>query len=90
MSQKKGKITEQFLLMSQVGNERKANQLYAMNIEGDFTQPNIIYSEKKLYFKYFWERNVPILPLDKELILTSGSSLPLNFSLKLAPPFSVS
>ena len=44
MSQKKGKISEQFLLMSQVGNERKGSQLYAMNIEGDFTQPTIIYS----------------------------------------------
>ena len=54
MSQKKGKIVEQFFLMSQVGSERKANQLCAMNIEGDFTQPNIIYSEKKLFFKYFW------------------------------------
>lgn len=76
--------------MSQVGNERKANQLYAMNIEGDFTQPNINYSEKKLFFKYFWERNIPVLPLDRDLILTSGSNLPLNFALKLAPPFSVS
>jgi hydrocephalus-inducing protein len=90
MSQKKGKISEQFLLLSQVGNERKANQLYAMNIEGDFTQPNINYSEKKLYFKYFWERNVPILAIEKDLILTSGSNLPLNFALKLSPPFAVS
>jgi hydrocephalus-inducing protein len=90
MSQKKGKIVEQFQLMSQVGSERKATQLYAMDIEGDFSQPNIIYSEKKLSFKYFWERNVPVLPLEKELVLTSGSTLPLNFSLKLAPPFSVS
>lgn len=65
MSQKKGKIAEQFLLMSQVGTERKATQLYTMSIEGDFTQPNIIYSEKKLYFKYFWERNVPAIPLEK-------------------------
>lgn len=61
-----------------------------MNIEGDFTQPNINYSEKKLFFKYFWERNIPVLPLDRDLILTSGSNLPLNFALKLAPPFSVS
>ena len=90
MSQKKGKISEQFLLMSQVGNERKGSQLYAMNIEGDFTQPTILYSEKKLLFKYFWERNVPVLPLDRDLILTSGSNLPLNFALKVSPPFSVS
>jgi hydrocephalus-inducing protein len=65
MSQKKGKISEQFLLMSQVGTERKANQLYAMTIEADFTQPNINYSEKKMHFKYFWEKNVPIVPIEK-------------------------
>ena len=65
MSQKKGKISDIFLLMSQVGTERKAEQLYAMNIEADFTQPNIIYSERKINFKYFWEKNFPILPLEK-------------------------
>ena len=89
MSQKKGRLSEQFLLMSQVGAERKANQLLAMNIEAEFTQPNIIYSEKKIFFKYFWERNVPIVPIEKELIFTSGSNLPLNFNLKVNAPFAV-
>lgn len=63
MSQKKGNISEQFLLMSQVGNERKANQLKVMNIEGEFTQPNIIYSEKKINFKYVWEKSIQTVPL---------------------------
>lgn len=26
-----------------------------MLIEGEFTQPNLIYSEKKLNFKYVWQ-----------------------------------
>jgi hydrocephalus-inducing protein len=90
MSQKKGKITEEFNLLSQVGNERQANQLKAMLIEGEFTQPNLIYSEKKIHFKYVWEKNVPTLPLEKVLELTSGSTLPLDFHLKVSPPFSVS
>jgi hypothetical protein len=34
MSQKKGKIIEEFNLLSQVGNERKPNQLKTMVIEG--------------------------------------------------------
>ena len=41
-------------------------------------------------FKYFWEKNVPILPIEKELVLTSGSNLPLNFNLKVNTPFGVS
>jgi hypothetical protein len=56
-----------------------------MTIEADFTQPNIIYSEKKIYFKYFWERNVPIIPLEKELALTRDlaylSTSPSNLAL---------
>jgi hypothetical protein len=34
MSQKKGKIIEEFNLLSQIGNERKPNQLKSMLIEG--------------------------------------------------------
>lgn len=55
MSQKKGKISEEFNLLSQVGNDRKANVLKTMIIEGDFIQPNLLYSEKKLNFKYLWD-----------------------------------
>jgi hydrocephalus-inducing protein len=33
---------------------------------------------------------VPIIPIEKELVLTSGSNLPINFNLKVNPPFAVS
>ena len=61
-----------------------------MNIEGEFTQPNIIYSEIKMNFRYVWEKNVSVIPLEKELVLTSGASLPMNFVLKTSMPFSIS
>lgn len=76
-----------------MGTERKANQLKVMSIEGEFTQPNLIYSEKKLNFKYVWQiedKEVKVPVLEKTLELTSGSSLPLDFTLKVSPPFSVS
>ena len=41
-------------------------------------------------FKYIWEKNVPAIPLERELILTSGASLPMNFTLKTVMPFSIS
>lgn len=31
-----------------------------------------------------------VVPLEKELILTSGATLPMNFTLKTALPFSIS
>ena len=64
-----------------------------MMIEGEFIQPNIVYSEKKLNFKYVWDvpdKDIKVPPLEKILELTSGSSLPLDFNLKVTPPFSVS
>jgi hydrocephalus-inducing protein len=53
-STKKGKISEQFQLISQIGTERKPNILKTMTIEGEFIQPNLIFSDKKLTFKYKW------------------------------------
>jgi hypothetical protein len=93
MSQKKGRIVEEFALLSQVGNERKPNQLKTMVIEGEFTQPNLMYSDKKLAFKHVWnvaDKDTKVPQLEKTLELKSGSSLPLDFALKVASPFSVS
>ena len=60
-----------------------------MTIDGEFIQPNLSYSEKKMNFKYFWEKNVEALPIEKTLEITSGCSLPLNFNLKVALPFTI-
>ena len=58
-SQKKGKINESFNLNSLIGNDRKVNQLLTTYIDGDFIIPVLTFSEKKLFFKYSWEKNVP-------------------------------
>ena len=79
MSTRKGKISEEFWLNAQAGNERKTNTLYQTIIEGEFIQPGLIYSEKRLYFKYSWEKNIPFMPISKNLEITCGSQLPVNF-----------
>lgn len=88
-SVKKGKISETFWLNSQAGNERKTNTLYVTNVEGEFILPNLIFSERRLFFKYSWEKNVPFMPISKNLELSCGSQLPVNFMLKVTPPFSI-
>ena len=77
------------MLQSCVGNERKSNVLYTTTIEGDFIKPTLVCSEKKLFFKYSWEKNIPFMPISKTLEMTCGSSLPVNFSLKCGAPFSI-
>jgi hydrocephalus-inducing protein len=48
-----------------------------------------VFSDRKLTFKYKWEKDVPFAPIAKTLEMTSGSALPLNFSLKVVPPYFV-
>lgn len=84
-----GKIPEVYMLQSCVGSERKSNVLYTTTIEGDFIKPTLVCSERKLFFKYAWEKNVPFMPISKTLELTCGSSLPVNFTLKCGAPFSI-
>lgn len=60
-----------------------------MTIEGEFIQPTLIFNEKKLNFKYKWEKDVHFSPISKTLEMTSGSALPLNFTLKVQPPYFV-
>jgi hydrocephalus-inducing protein len=56
--------------------------LYTTTVEGEFIQPTLLFSERKLYFKYVWEKGVPFMLISKELELTCGSQLPVNFTLK--------
>jgi len=72
-----------FFLNAQVGNERKTNTLYTTTVEGDFILPTLVFSEKKMNFKYSWEKNVPFQPISKNLEITCGSALPVNFSMKV-------
>jgi len=49
----------------------------------------LVFSEKNLYFKYTWEKNIQFLPISRNLELTCGSQQPVNFNLKVQPPFSI-
>lgn len=82
-STKRGKINEIFFLNSTIGNERKTNTLYTTTVEGEFIQPTLVFSEKKLHFKYSWEKNVPFSHISKNLEITCGSALPVNFFIKV-------
>lgn len=64
--------------------------LYTTTVDGEFIKPTLKFSEKKLYFKYTWEKNVPFAPISKNLDIVSTAALPTNFMLKYSPPFSIS
>ncbi|EGR28756.1 hypothetical protein IMG5_169530, partial [Ichthyophthirius multifiliis] len=86
---KTGKFQEQFILNSVIGNDRKSHQLYQTTIEGEFIRPTLKFNEKKIYFKYIWEKNVPFMQISKDLEITCISILKTNFMLKTIPPFSI-
>ena len=85
-----GKFTETFMLNTQYGNDRKSNPIGTCYIKGNFIEPTIAFNVPRLYFKYSWERNVPINPLQKTLDLTCTSDLPTNFTLRTQTPFQIS
>ena len=86
----KGKISEQFSLTSTTGEERKQTELHKSTFEGEFINPSLLFSAPKLNFKYVWEKNVPFMHIAKNLEITCGSLLPVNFTLKVQTPFSIS
>lgn len=73
-----------------VGNDRKENCIVTTIIEGLFINPSVSFSAEKLFFKYSWAKNVPLMPISKNLEITCNSELPTRFLLKYAPPFSIS
>ena len=89
-STKKGKLSETFQLMAQIGKERKSNLLLSTTIEGNFLIPSLSFSEQRIHFKYIWTKDIPMMPISKTLEITCNSILPANFSMKSITPFSIS
>jgi hydrocephalus-inducing protein len=84
-----GKISEQFILTTTAGNERKTNTLFVSTFEGEFTKPTLVFSKKTLNFRYVWEKNVEPVTLSQDLEITCASPLPVVFSLYIDTPFTV-
>ena len=78
-----------YKLNASVGNDRKEAPIVTSRLEGNFINPSLIFSESKLLFPYSWAKNVPLMPISKNLEITCGCELPTRFLLKVAPPFSI-
>jgi hydrocephalus-inducing protein len=48
----------------------------------------LAFNFSKLEFKYLWEKNVPSLPITKELVIKNTGPLGTTITLKIDPPFS--
>eukprot|EP01083_Nonionella_stella_P070445 188492_1 len=88
-STEEGVITEVWECGVFVGKARKAITVFKPELRCNFLKPLIEFSNKKLYFEYFYEENVLIKPLTKPLKLKNISLLPLVFMIKCPIPFSV-
>ena len=84
-----GEISENLICTSLVGNERKEKTVFECNLKGKFINPLLQFTESTVYFKYIWQKSVPIEPLSKDISITCGALLPANFLLKCTPPFSI-
>lgn len=83
-----GKMMEPWQCQVQIGNDRKPKPVYNSNVFGNFITPNLAFNFSKLEFKYLWEKNVPSLPITKELVIKNTGPLGTTITLKIDPPFS--
>lgn len=84
----KGRISEQFVCTTVVGGETKPKEAYKTTCVGEFIGPQLEYSDPKLNFKYKWEKNVPAMPIPKNLDISNVGNLATTITLKIVPPFS--
>jgi hydrocephalus-inducing protein len=54
---------------------------------GDFIGPQLEYSDPKLMFKYKWEKNIPAMPIRRDLSISNIGDLSTSVTLKVIPPF---
>ncbi len=88
-STKLGNQKSTWKLNVSVGNDRNETCIVTTVLEGTFINPSVSFSQDKLFFKYSWAKNVPLMPISKTLDITCNSELPTRFLLKYAPPFSI-
>ena len=88
-STKIGNQKSNWKLNVSIGNDRKETGILNSLIVGTFIIPSVACVPEKLYFKYSWAKNVPLMPISKTLDITCNSELPTRFLLKYAPPFSI-
>lgn len=84
-----GNISENFVLTSAVGTDRKSNTLFVSKLEGQFIKPVLQFSKKNLEFKYIWNKNEEPSIMSQNLEIYSPGPLPTCFSLHIEPPFEV-
>jgi Flagellar-associated PapD-like len=84
-----GNISENLTCTSLVGSERKEKIVFECNLKGQFIDPFLQFTENTVFFKYVWQKGMPIEPLSKEIEITCVALLPANFLLKCTPPFSI-
>jgi hydrocephalus-inducing protein len=70
------------------GADRKPKIAYNAQIQGEFINPQLNFSEAKLFFKYLWEKGVPSMPISKNLDITNTGPLSTAMNLLIDPPFS--
>eukprot|EP00397_Hematodinium_sp_SG-2012_P000030 GEMP01000030.1.p1 GENE.GEMP01000030.1~~GEMP01000030.1.p1 ORF type:complete len:4608 (+),score=1069.56 GEMP01000030.1:10-13833(+) len=87
MCPRPGQISEILQCTELVGSDRSGKVVFKTEMCGDFVAPLLQLSSTTLHFKYFWERDVPIEMMTKELRMTNVSPLDIKFWLKLQPPF---
>lgn len=84
-----GRASESLYCEARVGKEKHTRQVFKTEATAEFVAPLLCFSRPEFHFSHVWEPEVPMTPSFEELEMTNTGRLPLDFSVRTHPPFSV-
>lgn len=82
-----GEVMETLTCLEFIGNDRKGSTVFKTKLHGNFVAPLLQLSSTTINFKFLWDINTPIAPMQQMLEITNVSPLDVRCSLKVLPPF---
>ena len=84
-----GRLSESLCCEARVGKEKQTRQVFRTEATADFVAPLLRFSRPEFHFSHVWDPEVPMTPSSEVLEMTNTGQLPLDFTVRTQPPFSV-
>ncbi len=84
-----GRLSESLCCEARVGKEKNTRQVFRTEATADFVAPLLRFSRPEFHFSQVWDPEVPMTLSSEALEMTNTGQLPLEFTVRTQPPFSV-
>lgn len=84
-----GRLSETLFCEARVGKEKQTRQVFRTEATAGFVAPLLRFSRPEFHFSHVWDPEVAMTPSSEVLEMTNTGLLPLDFTVRTQPPFSV-